>query len=66
MSEDIATSFITHGWNVARVGDANDIETVTRAIMALELEKHRSTMLAADSRIGWGAPTKQDSSNAHG
>jgi transketolase len=26
MSEDLPTRFIAYGWNVLRVGDANDVE----------------------------------------
>ena len=30
-SDDVATRFIGHGWNVTRVGDANDLEMLARA-----------------------------------
>src|SRR5262245_37494190 len=30
-SEDVATRFIGYGWNVTRVGDANDLEMLSRA-----------------------------------
>ena len=30
-SEDVATRFIGYGWNVTRVGDANDLEMLDRA-----------------------------------
>ena len=30
-SEDVATRFIAYGWNVSRVGDANDLEMLDRA-----------------------------------
>ncbi len=30
-SEDVATRFIGYGWNVTRVGDANDLEMLERA-----------------------------------
>ena len=30
-SEDVATRFIAYGWNVTRVGDANDTEMLARA-----------------------------------
>src|SRR5947199_400650 len=29
-SEDVATRFIGHGWNVTRVGDANDLDILAR------------------------------------
>src|SRR5256714_6674218 len=31
-SEDVATRFISYGWNVTRVGDANDLDMLGRAI----------------------------------
>src|SRR6266576_531238 len=31
-SEDVATRFIAYGWNVTRVGDANDLERLHRAL----------------------------------
>src|SRR2546423_1274972 len=31
-SEDVATRFIAYGWNVTRVGDANDLEMLGRAL----------------------------------
>ncbi len=31
-SEDVATRFIAYGWNVTRVGDANDLEMLERAL----------------------------------
>src|SRR5262249_56096675 len=30
-SDDVATRFIGYGWNVTRVGDANDLEMLERA-----------------------------------
>jgi hypothetical protein len=31
-SDDVATRFIGYGWNVTRVGDANDLEMLERAM----------------------------------
>ena len=62
----MATRFIAYGWNVVRVGDANDVEALARAIMVFKREKHRPTLIVVDSHIAWGAPTKQDSCSAHG
>src|SRR5207302_3997947 len=65
-SEDVATRFIALGWNVTRVGDANDLEMLTRAINVFKKTKDRPTLIIVDSHIAWGAPTKQDTSAAHG
>lgn len=65
-SEDVATRFIAYGWNVLRVGDANDVEAITRAMSVFKREKQRPTFIVVDSHIAWGAPTKQDCFSAHG
>jgi len=65
-SEDVATRFIAYGWNVTRVGDANDLEMLTRAFETFRTESERPTLIIVDSHIGYGAPSKQDTSAAHG
>ena len=65
-SEEVATRFIAYGWNVARVGDANDRERLARAFETFGSEGERPTLIIVDSHIGFGAPHKQDTSGAHG
>jgi len=65
-SEDVATRFIGYGWNVTRVGDANDLETLKRAFNVARKETDRPTLIIVDSHIAWGAPNKQDTHAAHG
>jgi transketolase len=65
-SEDVATRFIGYGWNVTRVGDANDLDMLDRAFNVFHHTTGRPTLIIVDSHIGWGAPTKQDSHTAHG
>jgi transketolase len=65
-SEDVATRFIAYGWNVTRVGDANDLEMLGRAFGTFNEETGRPTLIIVDSHIGYGAPSKQDTSAAHG
>jgi transketolase len=65
-SEDVATRFIAYGWNVTRVGDANDLEMLDRAFDTFKKTTHRPTLIIVDSHIGYGAPTKQDTHTAHG
>jgi len=33
--DDVATRFIGYGWNVTRVGDANDLEVLERSFRTL-------------------------------
>ncbi len=65
-SEDVATRFIAYGWNVTRVGDANDLEMLERAFRTFKQERERPTLVIVDSHIAWGAPNKQDTHAAHG
>jgi transketolase len=65
-SEDVATRFIAYGWNVTRVGDANDLEILGRAFETCRKESERPSLIIVDSHIAWGAPSKQDTHGAHG
>ncbi|HXG65969.1 MAG TPA: transketolase, partial [Blastocatellia bacterium] len=65
-SEDVATRFIGYGWNVTRVGDANDLEMLERAFKTFKKETDRPTLIIVDSHIAWGSPNKQDTHGAHG
>jgi transketolase len=66
LSDDVATRFLGYGWNVTRVGDANDLEMLERAFGIFKKEQRRPTLIIVDSHIGYGAPGKQDTSAAHG
>jgi transketolase len=65
-SDDVATRFIGHGWNVTRVGDVNDLEMLERAFRTFKGTSDRPTLIIVDSHIAYGAPNKQDTSAAHG
>jgi transketolase len=65
-SDDVATRFIGYGWNVTRVGDANDLAMLDRAFETAKATTDRPTLIIVDSHIGYGAPHKQDTHAAHG
>jgi transketolase len=65
-SEDVMTRFTGYGWNVTRVGDANDLEMLDRALQGFHATSDRPTLIVVDSHIAYGAPNKQDTSAAHG
>ncbi len=65
-SDDVATRFLGYGWNVVRVGDANDLEMLERAFLTFQDTTDRPTLVIVDSHIGYGSPNKQDTSGAHG
>ena len=65
-TEDVATRFLAYGWNVLRVGDANDIESMDQAFSVFHQTKGRPTIIILDSHIGYGSPNMQDTSAVHG
>ena len=65
-SEDVAGRFIAYGWNVTRVGDANDLDRLERAFATFKNTTDRPTLIIVDSHIAYGSPNKQDTSAAHG
>ena len=65
-TEDVAGRFLAYGWNVLRVGDANDLDMLTRAFENFLATPDRPTLIIVDSHIGYGAPHRQDTKEAHG
>ena len=65
-TEDVEARFLAYGWNVLRVGDANDLERIEHALDIFRKTKERPTFIVLDSHIGYGAPHKQDTAAAHG
>jgi transketolase len=65
-TEDIAARFLGYGWNVLRVGDANDVDLIERALETFQKTTGRPTFIILDSHIGYGSPHKQDTAEAHG
>ena len=64
--DDAAARFMGYGWNVSRVGDANDTDLIATAFEEFRGEEGRPTLLIVDSHIGYGSPHKVDTSAAHG
>lgn len=65
-SEDVAARFLAYHWDVQRVGDANDLNLLDRAIQTAVNETERPSLIIVDSHIAYGSPNKQDTSGAHG
>jgi transketolase len=65
-SEDVAGRFTALGWRVEHVADANDIAAMKRALEAFRSERERPTLVVVKSVIGYGAPHKAGSHEAHG
>jgi len=65
-TEDVAARFLAYHWNVLRVGDANDLESIEDALAIFRKTEGRPTMIILDSHIGYGSPHKVDTAAAHG
>src|SRR5271169_2993366 len=64
-TEDVAARFLGYGWNVLRVGDANDVDRIEQVLAIFRLTKDRPTFIILDSHIGYGSPHTQDTADAH-
>src|SRR5260370_23428152 len=65
-TEDVAGRFLAYGWNVVRVGDANDLDRIEKALRNAAGTTGRPSIVIVDSHIGYGSPHPQDTSAAHG
>jgi len=65
-TEDVAGRFLAYGWNVIRVGDANDLARIENALRTAAGTPGRPSIVIIDSHIGYGSPHRQDTSAAHG
>jgi len=65
-SKSVAARFLSYGWNVQLVGDANDTDRIAQAIETFRNTQDAPTLIIVESHIGYGAPHKHDTSAAHG
>ncbi len=65
-SEDVGARFAAYGWHVLHVEDANDTAAMAAALREAEAVKDRPTFILVHSVIGYGAPKKQGTREAHG
>jgi len=64
--ENVEERFRGYGWHVERVTDANDLDALERAFRAAEAETDRPSLVISRSHIGYPAPHKMDTADAHG
>jgi len=65
-TDDTAGRFEAYGWHVVPGVDGHDAEAVAAAIRAARAETARPSMICCRTIIGWGAPHKQGTAEAHG
>ena len=64
--EDVGKRFEAYNWHVQHVADANDPAAVAAALDAAKAETSRPSMIIVHSIIGYGAPKKAGTKEAHG
>ncbi|HTE85809.1 MAG TPA: transketolase, partial [Dehalococcoidia bacterium] len=64
-TEDRALRFEAYGWHTQTI-NGMDADAVERALTSAQAERDRPSLILARTHIGYGAPHKQDTSQAHG
>ncbi|MCE5199669.1 MAG: transketolase [Armatimonadota bacterium] len=64
-SDDVEDRFEGYGWHVQRI-NGHDRKAADEAIHAAVNEDRRPSLIIARTHIGYGAPHKQDTKDAHG
>lgn len=65
-TEDVGRRFEGYGWRVLHVADGNDLEAIDAALAAARSEAERPTLIVLRTIIADPAPTKRNTSEAHG
>jgi len=65
-TDDTPERFAAYGWHVVPNVDGLDGEAVVRAITAARAERERPSLICCKTIIGYGAPHKQGTKEAHG
>jgi transketolase len=67
LTDDAAGRFRAYGWHVEEVGEiANDLDALEAALHRAKAVTDKPSMIVLRSHIGYPAPTKTDTSAAHG
>ncbi len=65
--DDAAKRFEAYGWHVVQLGDvANDLEAIEDGLRQGMAEAERPSLIVLRSHIGWPAPHRTDTKEAHG
>jgi transketolase len=65
-TEDRAKRFEAYGWHVQIVNDGNDLNSIDKAVLAARVVSNRPSIIMVRTIIGFGAPHKQNTFEAHG
>ena len=65
-TEDVAKRFEAYGWHVQHVADGNNVAQLDAALTVAKQETTRPSLLCVRTTIGYGAPHKEGTFQAHG
>jgi transketolase len=65
-TEDVGARYRAYGWHVQQVDDGNDTAAISRAIRAAREAKEQPSLIVVRTVLGYGAPDKAGSFEAHG
>jgi len=65
-TEDVSLRYAAYGWQVQRVSDGNNLEALEKALHNARTEPNRPSLIIVQTTIGFGAPHKQGTFEAHG
>ncbi|HJO04381.1 MAG TPA: transketolase [Acidobacteriota bacterium] len=65
-SEDVPARYAACGWHTQTVADGNDLDAIDVAIQDAKAETDRPSLIAVETRIGFGSPNRENTSKAHG
>lgn len=65
-TESVAGRFRAYNWQVIDKVNGHDIDEIRTALMKAKEKNGKPVLIIAETHIGYGAPTKQDSYTSHG
>ncbi|MBA3538855.1 MAG: transketolase [Deltaproteobacteria bacterium] len=65
-TEDVGRRYQSYGWHVQRVEDGNDVAALDGALRAARDAKDQPSLVIVQTVLGFGAPTKAGTYEAHG
>ncbi|WP_082234111.1 transketolase [Halobacillus massiliensis] len=65
-SESVEKRYEAYGWQVIRVEDGTDTDTIAKAIEQAKANTDQPTMIEVKTIIGYGSPNKSGKSASHG
>ncbi|MBE7186942.1 MAG: transketolase [Jatrophihabitans endophyticus] len=65
-SEDVLARYEAYGWHVQRVDSGEDVTALEAAVDKAKAERDKPSIIAIRTIIGWPAPDKQNTGEAHG